>query len=126
MNDAKPALPPNAKELALDFAENREMWEALLKRQFVTLKADGPYILEQAEVTALVVDRLGSMGDPPRRLRLKLVRFRLEGIDTGWKVVSARRIQQGIDEAEPGKSPAPTYSISSQPPQSLHDVPAGR
>ena len=70
----------------------------MLKRPFQTLKADGPFIYEKAEVNAIATDRLASLGDPPSRLRLELVRFRLEGIDTGWKVVSARRILPGEDE----------------------------
>ena len=89
IESAKPPLPEDAKALALEVAESPQRWSALLKRPFWTLKPDGPFIYEQAEVTAIVTDRLASLGDPPTRLRLKLVRFRLEGIDTGWKVVSA-------------------------------------
>ncbi len=40
-------------------------WSALLKRPFWTLKPDGPFIYEQAEVIAKVTDRLASLGDPP-------------------------------------------------------------
>ena len=89
--DAKPPLPPAAAELALDFAAHRESWDAMLKRPFPALKADGPFRFERAVVTATVRDRLASLGDPPTELRMTLVRFRLEGIDTGWKIVSARR-----------------------------------
>ena len=59
-------------------------------------------------MTAIVADRLDSLGDPPSRLRMRSVRFQLEGIDTGWKVISARRIQPGDEAAEPSKSPSPT------------------
>jgi hypothetical protein len=97
VKDAKPPLPDTEKVLALDYGENHETWDALLKRPFLTLKADGPYILDRAEVLATVHDKLASLGDPPSTLRLKLVRFRLEGIDTGWKVVSAQRMS---DEAQ--------------------------
>jgi hypothetical protein len=121
VEDSKPPLPPDEKELALDFAENREQWDGLLKRPFVTLKADGPYVLEQAEVTALVVDRLGSMGDPPKRLRLKLVRFRLEGIDTGWKVVSAEREDPNAPRAKPAKKAPPPEPA----PEPKPDTPKG-
>jgi hypothetical protein len=48
--------------------------------------------------------RSASLGDPPSRLRLELLRFRLEGIDTGWKVVSARRVLPG--EVEKAAKPA--------------------
>ena len=99
IESAKPPLPEEAKALALEVAESPQQWSDLLKRPFWTLKPDGPFVYEQAEVTAIVADRLASLGDPPTRLRMKLVRFRLEGIDTGWKVVSARRIQPGDDEA---------------------------
>jgi hypothetical protein len=114
VDDSKPPLPPTERELALDFAENRETWDALLKRPFLTLKADGPFVLQRAEVRASVIDRLGSAGDPPTTLRLKLVRFRLEGIDTGWKVVSARREQPGEPEPAPKSSAG---SRSEHPPE---------
>lgn len=115
---AKPPLPPAENELAMDYATHREIWDALLKRPFPTLKADGPYILDRAEVTAQVTDALASSGDPPTRLHLKLVRFRLEGIDTGWKVVSARR--EGAPE--PAPEPADT---ASEPPVELPKVSPG-
>jgi hypothetical protein len=91
IEDAKPPLPLNEKALALDYGERRETWDALLKRSFATLRADGPFLLERAEVTASVVDSLASAGDPPTTLRLTFTRFQLEGIDTGWRVTSARR-----------------------------------
>ncbi len=91
VDDARPPLPPPERTLALDFAANRETWDLLLKRPYNTLKADGPFVLERAEVTASVIDALGSSGDPPTPLHLTLTRFRLEGIDTGWRVTSARR-----------------------------------
>lgn len=95
--DAKPPLPPGAKELAQAYADAPDTWNALLKRPFPTLKADGPFILDRATLTSQVRDRLASSGEPPSRLRLTLTRFRLEGIDTGWKVTAAERI-----DAEPG------------------------
>lgn len=102
VEQSKPPLSSEAKALALEFAGSSETWDALLKRPYAKLKADGPFVFDKAEVTALVRDKLASMGDPPSRLRLVLVRFRLEGIDTGWKVVSAKR----DIPAEPAK-PAP-------------------
>ncbi|SIO61887.1 hypothetical protein SAMN05444166_6886 [Singulisphaera sp. GP187] len=118
VEDAKPPLPLNEKELALDFGANRETWDRLLKRPFPTLKADGPYILDRAEVTAMVADRLASSGDPPTRLYLKLMRFRLEGIDTGWKVISARR--EG--DPEPAEPAAPTEPIHRSPGESVNEI----
>ncbi len=111
VDQSQPPLSPAAKTLALEFAGSGATWDALLKRPYANLKADGPFVLEKAEVTALVTDKLASMGDPPSRLRLSLIRFRLEGIDTGWKVVSARR----DIPPEPTK-PAPPVSKS----ESLH------
>ena len=67
VHDAKPPLPADAAELALDFAAHRETWDALLKRPFPTLKADGPFIFERAEVTATVRDRLASSAIRRRR-----------------------------------------------------------
>lgn len=103
VDNAKPPLPPMEKALVLDYAKHRETWDALLKRPFMTLKADGPYVLERAEVTAMVTDSLGSDTDPPTPLSLTLTRFRLEGIDTGWKVIAARR---GTDSGEPRLGPS--------------------
>jgi len=101
IESSKPPLPDDARALALAVAESPKDWDALLKRPFWTLKADGPFIYEEAEVAATARDRLASLGDPPSRLRLKLVRFRLEGIDTGWRVVSARRVQPGEEKPSP-------------------------
>jgi hypothetical protein len=36
-----------------------------LKRSFHSLKVDGPFVFERAEVTATATDRLASLGDPP-------------------------------------------------------------
>ncbi|OJW19834.1 MAG: hypothetical protein BGO49_14045 [Planctomycetales bacterium 71-10] len=92
VEEAKPPLPAEARTLALAVGESPKTWDALLKRPFFTLKADGPFIYDRAEVVANVVDELGSPGDPPTPMRLTLVRFRLEGIDTAWRVVEARRV----------------------------------
>ena len=102
IDKAKPPLPPMEKALVLDYAEHRETWDTLLKRPFMTLKADGPYVLERAEVSAMITDALGSAGDPPTPLSLTLTRFQFEGINTGWKVTSSRR---GLS-AEPPLGPA--------------------
>ncbi len=107
VEDAKPPLPPDERALALDFAADRTAWDALLKRPFPTLKADGPYVLDRAEVTATAIDRLASAGDPPTPLYLTLTRFRLEGIDTGWKVTSARRQPAPPPPAETEPRPRP-------------------
>jgi hypothetical protein len=127
IESAKPPLSEEAKTLALDVADSPQQWDGLLKRPFWTLKPDGPFVYEQAEVTATVTDRLASLGDPPSRLRLKLVRFRLEGIDTGWKVVSARRFQPGDEKAAPSKTPSSPATKSEDPPRrSLGDPPASK
>jgi hypothetical protein len=107
VEDADPPLPPEAEELALNFGDDTETWEELLGRPFFTIEADGPFVLDRAEVVATIRDRLASPGDPPRRLRLALVRFRLDAIDTGWKVVSARREDPDprTDTSDPFRSP---------------------
>jgi hypothetical protein len=79
----------------------------------------------------MVTDRLGSLGDPPTRLRIELVRFQLEGIDTGWKVVSARRVlPKAKEETSKGKSspltsPELETSVPEQIPQSPGEIPSG-
>jgi len=112
VEQSRPPLPPEAQELALDFARNRESWDALLKRPFLTLRADGPFRLEHAEVIAPVFNALGSSGDPPTTLRLTLTRFRLEGIDTGWKVTSARREGDPAAQERSTETPEPAASSS--------------
>lgn len=78
----------------------------LLGRPFHTLEADGPFIFERAEVEAQVADQLASLGDPPTTLRLNLVRFRFEGIDTGWRIIAARRVLPSAgDGSSPGRVP---------------------
>ena len=123
VESSKPPLSEEAKALALAVAEDPKQWDALLKRPFWTLKPDGPFIYEEAEVTATGRDRLASLGDPPSRLRLKLVRFRLEGIDTGWKVVSARRVQPGDDKPAPAATPSSSSSSTSQAPSKAQPQP---
>ncbi|MGP0064804.1 MAG: hypothetical protein ACLQGP_14550 [Isosphaeraceae bacterium] len=123
VESAKPPLPPDAKALALDVAEAPQQWSDLLKRPFWTLKPDGPFLYEQAEVIANVNERLASLGDPPTRLRLKLVRFRLEGIDTDWKVVSAKRILPGDDKPAPAATPSSSSSSTSQAPSKAQPQP---
>ena len=118
VDDAKPPLPADPKELATHVADNPKTWDALLKRPFHTLKADGPFIFERAEVDTQAHEQLGSLGDPPTPLRLSLARFRLEGIDTGWRVISAKRILPGAtEEASPEPQPeSPGYVSPSVPP----------
>ncbi|MDG3006150.1 hypothetical protein [Paludisphaera mucosa] len=128
VDDAKPPLPAEPRTLALAVGENPKTWDALLKRPFFSLKADGPFVYDRAEVDAKVVDALGSPGDPPTPLRLSLVRFRLEGIDTSWRVVEARRILPGLPEPAPipaDSSPKPeSEPAPAMPPRSLGDAPA--
>jgi hypothetical protein len=112
VESAKPPLPEQAKALALEVGASTKTWDALLKRSFHSLKADGPFVLERAEVNATATDRLASSGDPATRLRLVLVRFRLEGIDTGWKVISARRI---LPDSSDSNAKAPHHAVPSSP-----------
>jgi hypothetical protein len=115
VDDAKPPIAPAQKELATHVADNPTTWEALLRRPFHTLKADGPFIFERAEVDAEVADQLASLGDLPTTLRLSLVRFRLEGIDTGWRITSARRVLPGAGD-EPPSDREPESPGSASPP----------
>ena len=111
---AKPPLTGPELALALDYASHREAWDGLLKRPFPTLKSDGPFQFDKAEVTAQVQDKLASSGDPPTTLRLKLVRFQMDGIDTRWKVVSTRRITPGVPDL-PEDEDGPEPEISPEP-----------
>ena len=113
IDDAKPPLPPTERELALHVADNRETWDRLLKRPFLTLKSDDPYIFDRTEVTALVVDALGSSGAAPTPMRLTLTRFHLGRIDTKWRVTAARR-ENVPDPARPLPPPEPPPSKASK------------
>jgi hypothetical protein len=129
VESSRPPLSDDANELALEVAGSKKDWDALLNRPFHSLKADGPFIYERAEIVATVTDRLASSGDAPTRLRLTLVRFRLEGIDTGWKVVAAKRIVPGVKDDGLDQAPTPRLSprsgvgspTPSPPPPSLND-----
>jgi uncharacterized Zn finger protein (UPF0148 family) len=116
VDESKPPIPPAEKELALAVADDPKTWDALLKRPFQTLKPDGPFVYERAGVNAEIWDQLGSLGEPPTTLRLSLVRFRLEGIDTGWRVTSARRMLPGTEEpTSPGEASQPSSSSGTVP-----------
>jgi hypothetical protein len=126
IDESKPPLPEDAKSLALEITGAD--WSSLLKRSFHTLKSDGPFIFEHAEVNATATDRLASSGDPPTRLGLTLIRFRLEAIDSGWKVVSIRRILPGDEGKRRAPAPSSVSSAAKSPgpspgelPGSLHD-----
>ncbi len=131
VDGARPPIPAEQKELATHVADHSKTWDALLKRPFHTLKADGPFIFDRADVDAQVIDQLASLGDPPSTLRLSMVRFRLEGIDTGWRITAARRILPGAGDEpppdqppeSPGSAPSPGTlpSVEPSPPRSLGD-----
>ncbi len=91
IEDWESPIPFEAKNLALKLGDEPNRWRDLLGRPFHTLKSDGSFLLQEAEVTAEVRDSLRTADDPRGTLRLELVRFQLEGIDTGWTVVSASR-----------------------------------
>ena len=57
--------------------------------------------LEERDGSAGLRPALASLGDPPTTLRLSLVQFRLEGIDTGWRITSARRVLPGAGNETP-------------------------
>jgi hypothetical protein len=56
VEDAKPVIPPDQKALAAHVGDHPKDWDTLLKRPFHTLKADGPFVFDQAEADALVTD----------------------------------------------------------------------
>ena len=131
VENSKPPLPNDAKALAFEVAATTKDWDALAQ----TLVSH-PEGRRSVHLRARRGERdshrpPGVVGDPPSRLSLTLVRFRLEGIDSGWKVISVRRILPGDDgkKAEPAPARAPSLapeSPSSSPgePRSLRDAPA--
>jgi hypothetical protein len=123
VESARPPIKGEAKLLADEVGADTKLWQTLLGRPFFSLKADGPFSLEHAEVLADVMDKLASSGDPPSRLRLKMVRFRLEGIDTGWKIISARRILKDAPERVEIKAGESLSKGAASTPKSLSDRP---
>ena len=114
VDDAKPPLPLEQKELAVHVADNLKTWNMLLGRPCHTLKADGPFIFKRTEVEAQVVDQLASLGDPLMTLRLNLMRFHFEGIDTGWRIIAARRVLPSTgDDLSPDREPLSPGSAAS-------------
>jgi DNA-directed RNA polymerase subunit RPC12/RpoP len=111
VQNAKPPLTGDELTLAMEYANHREAWDGLLKRPFPTLKSNGKFALYKVVVTAQVQDKLGSSGDPPVTVRLTLLNFKMDGIDTGWKVVAARRVIPGeADRPDDEEKPEPETS----------------
>lgn len=98
---AEPRLEGEARALALDYGIDRVTWDALIGRPFPKLRDAGPFELERREWIATV--RRQTEAGPARSERLRLVvsRFRLGGLDSGWKVTSAALV--GADG--PGQAP---------------------
>lgn len=87
MDKLKPDLTQEEKALAKRFALEPMKWDRLLGRDFVSLQGGGQFSLDEAMVTARAYGEV-SPGVGGRVLNLRLVRFHLGQIDTGWKIWS--------------------------------------
>jgi hypothetical protein len=87
MDRLNPDLTDEEKALAKAFAFEPMKWDKLLGRDFVSLKGGGQFELEESTATTRVYGK-ESFGDEGRVMILRLVRFRLGTIDTGWRVWS--------------------------------------
>jgi len=73
------------RELCLFYREHMEKFDSLFAADdFTQVRASDTFTLQTAEVTVW----LGSPGDEKaRKVRYRLIRFQLEGLDTGWKIL---------------------------------------
>lgn len=71
-----------------DFAANRDKWERLLGRDPRELNAKGEFRVDDTVWETRVWLPGQSSGEPPKTVRFTLRRFRVDLIDTGWKVWS--------------------------------------
>ncbi|MBI3462559.1 MAG: hypothetical protein HY000_05785, partial [Planctomycetes bacterium] len=77
------------RSLAAHYAKSWAKWDRLLTRSFLTLPGGGEFELQQAEIKAVIRTEGQSYSEPGRTLTIRLVRFSMETIDTGWRVWSA-------------------------------------
>ena len=99
-----PRFPPSRKTWPRHVADNPKTWDALLKRPFHTLKADGPFIFDRADVDAEVTDQLASLGDPPTTLRPTWYGSVSRASTPAGDITSARRVLPGAREETPSAS----------------------
>jgi hypothetical protein len=85
----KTAVPLSDSERALaeHFMRDPDKWQRLLGgRSFLDLPDLGAFELYDVEMAATIRTEGQSLGEPGRPIKLRLVRFVMGSIDTGWRV----------------------------------------
>jgi hypothetical protein len=77
------------RSLAEHYARDPAKWQRLLGREFLDLPDLGEFELQEAEIVATIRTAGQSLGEPGRPIKLRLVRFSMGSIDTGWRVWQA-------------------------------------
>jgi hypothetical protein len=90
LNTTDVQLSDVERQLALHYKDNAARWDQLLQRSFLTLPGNMDFEFYEVEIQATIRTEGQSFGEPGRPLTLRLVRFVLGSIDTGWRVWGAK------------------------------------
>jgi hypothetical protein len=83
-------MTDSERALAESFAKDPAKWKRLLgDRSFLDLPDLGEFELYDVQLVASIRTEGQSLGEPGRTIRLRLVRFVMGSIDTGWRVWQA-------------------------------------
>ena len=89
LKKTKVTLTDAERSLAEHFARDPAKWQRLLGRDFLDLPDLGEFELQEVEIVATIRTSGQSLGEPGRPIKLRLVRFTMGSIDTGWRVWQA-------------------------------------
>ncbi len=90
LNSTDVQLSDVERQLALHYKDNAARWDQLLQRPFLTLPGNMDFEFYEVEIQATIRTEGQSFGDPGRPLTLRLVRFVMGSIDTGWRIWDAK------------------------------------
>jgi hypothetical protein len=77
------------RSLAAHYAADPAKWDRLLGRPFWELPGGGDFQLHEVQIQSTIRTEGQSFGEPGRQITLRLVRFTMGTIDTGWRVWQA-------------------------------------
>lgn len=89
LKKTKVTLTDSERSLAEHYARDPAKWQRLLGREFLDLPDLGEFELQEVEIVATIRTSGQSLGEPGRPIKLRLVRFTMGSIDTGWRVWQA-------------------------------------
>lgn len=85
-------LNPNQRYLLDSYRQNRAQWQKLLGRDFQSIGDEGEFTLQESSWETSLWLSNQSYSEPPKKVRVTLVRFSVGLIDSGWKVWEIKRI----------------------------------